>query len=99
MWSARQGGKGRHPKAPAHPPANSSRRWACARRARSEGFRPMANEGASRGGSIPGSLDTTARRSTPVPYIVLVGLDLSEPGGRAWRFAFELAALKGENSE
>ena len=34
-----------------------------------------------------------------VPYIVLVGLDLSEPGGRAWRFAFELAALKGEESE
>ena len=59
----------------------------------------MANDGASRGGSIPGSLDTTARRTTPVPYIVLVGLDLSEPGGRAWRFAFELAALKGENSE
>jgi nucleotide-binding universal stress UspA family protein len=33
------------------------------------------------------------------PYIVLVGLDLSEPGGRAWRFAFDLAALKGDNSE
>jgi nucleotide-binding universal stress UspA family protein len=33
------------------------------------------------------------------PYIVLVGLDLSEPGGRAWRFAFELAALHGEGSE
>lgn len=33
------------------------------------------------------------------PYIVLVGLDLSEPGGRAWRFAFELAALHGEESE
>jgi nucleotide-binding universal stress UspA family protein len=33
------------------------------------------------------------------PYIVLVGLDLSEPGGRAWRFAFDLAALKGEDSE
>jgi nucleotide-binding universal stress UspA family protein len=33
------------------------------------------------------------------PYIVLVGLDLSEPGGRAWRFAFELAALRGEDSE
>ena len=33
------------------------------------------------------------------PYIVLVGLDLSEPGGRAWRFAFELAALKGDDSE
>lgn len=33
------------------------------------------------------------------PYIVLVGLDLSEPGGRAWRFAFDLATLKGEESE
>ena len=30
------------------------------------------------------------------PYIVLVGLDLSEPGGRAWRFAFELAKQRGE---
>jgi nucleotide-binding universal stress UspA family protein len=37
--------------------------------------------------------------STGAPYIVLVGLDLSEPGGRAWRFAFDLAALKGDNSE
>jgi nucleotide-binding universal stress UspA family protein len=33
------------------------------------------------------------------PYIVLVGLDLSEPGGRAWRFAFDLAAMKGQDSE
>ena len=33
------------------------------------------------------------------PYIVLVGLDLSEPGGRAWRFAFEMAALRGEDAE
>ena len=39
------------------------------------------------------------RREKEAPYIVLVGLDLSEPGGRAWRFAFELAALKGEDSE
>lgn len=30
------------------------------------------------------------------PYIVVVAMDLSEPGGRAWRFAFELAALRGE---
>jgi len=27
---------------------------------------------------------------------VLVGLDLSEPGGRAWRFAFDLAKRRGE---
>jgi nucleotide-binding universal stress UspA family protein len=33
------------------------------------------------------------------PYIVLVGLDLSEPGGRAWRIAFELAATRGDDSE
>lgn len=39
------------------------------------------------------------RREKSEPYIVLVGLDLSEPGGRAWRFAFDLAALKGDNSE
>ena len=41
-----------------------------------------------------------AREHAPAaPYIVLVGLDLSEPGGRAWRFAFDLAALKGDDSE
>src|SRR4051812_26465804 len=39
------------------------------------------------------------RARAHAPYIVLVGLDLSEPGGRAWRFAFDLAALKGEDSE
>lgn len=33
------------------------------------------------------------------PYIVLVGLDLSEPGGRAWRFAFDLANLRGGETE
>ncbi|HVY49777.1 MAG TPA: universal stress protein [Minicystis sp.] len=38
-------------------------------------------------------------RKKTAPYIVLVGLDLSEPGGRAWRFAFELAAAKGHDSE
>jgi nucleotide-binding universal stress UspA family protein len=42
--------------------------------------------------------ESPAERSI-APYIVLVGLDLSEPGGRAWRFAFELAAMKGEESE
>lgn len=35
----------------------------------------------------------------PSPYIVLVGLDLSEPGGRAWRFAFEMARMRGEAAE
>jgi nucleotide-binding universal stress UspA family protein len=30
------------------------------------------------------------------PYIVVVAMDLSEPGGRAWRFAFDLAAIRGE---
>ncbi|MBK9261418.1 MAG: universal stress protein [Polyangiaceae bacterium] len=37
------------------------------------------------------------KRSTP--YIVLVALDLSEPGGRAWRFAFDLADLRGGETE
>jgi nucleotide-binding universal stress UspA family protein len=41
----------------------------------------------------------THEHPVPAPYIVLVGLDLSEPGGRAWRFAFDLAALKGDHSE
>jgi nucleotide-binding universal stress UspA family protein len=40
-----------------------------------------------------------AEAALHTPYIVLVGLDLSEPGGRAFRFAFELAALKGDDSE
>ena len=60
----------------------------------------MAKDALSRGASNFDPPGSSARRiTTPVPYIVLVGLDLSEPGGRAWRFAFELAALKGENSE
>jgi len=49
----------------------------------------------------------TARNGSPsaetkknaTPYIVLVGLDLSEPGGRAWRFAFDLANLRGGETE
>jgi nucleotide-binding universal stress UspA family protein len=41
-----------------------------------------------------------ARRSRLIkPYIVVVAMDLSEPGGRAWRFAFDLAALRGEETE
>jgi nucleotide-binding universal stress UspA family protein len=39
------------------------------------------------------------REKAAAPYIVLVGLDLSEPGGRAWRFAFDLAELRGEETE
>lgn len=41
----------------------------------------------------------TPRTKRDGPYIVLVGLDLSEPGGRAWRFAFDLAELRGEETE
>lgn len=48
---------------------------------------------------LPGRRDHARAVRSCVPYIVLVGLDLSEPGGRAWRFAFELAALKGDLSE
>jgi nucleotide-binding universal stress UspA family protein len=60
----------------------------------------MAKEATPRASRAPEPPSSSSRRiTTPVPYIVLVGLDLSEPGGRAWRFAFELAALKGENSE
>lgn len=44
---------------------------------------------------------SATRRSLPGddashPYIVVVALDLSEPGGRAWRFAFDLADTRGE---
>ncbi|XXX76228.1 universal stress protein [Sorangium sp. So ce134] len=53
------------------------------------------------------AVDAAARESEPArasaragrrvkPYIVVVAMDLSEPGGRAWRFAFDLAALRGE---
>jgi nucleotide-binding universal stress UspA family protein len=35
-------------------------------------------------------------RESARPYIVVVALDLSEPGGRAWRFAFDLADTRGE---
>lgn len=40
--------------------------------------------------------DQTAHRERFNPYIVVVAMDLSEPGGRAWRFAFDLASLRGE---
>jgi nucleotide-binding universal stress UspA family protein len=53
--------------------------------------RARAANGQAASASSPGA-------SAP-PYIVLVGLDLSEPGGRAWRFAFDLAALRGDESE
>lgn len=49
----------------------------------------------ARSGAAPSS--ETKKHSTP--YIVLVGLDLSEPGGRAWRFAFDLANLRGGETE
>lgn len=44
-------------------------------------------------------VSSTEVKKTPPPYIVLVGLDLSEPGGRAWRFAFDLANLRGGETE
>jgi nucleotide-binding universal stress UspA family protein len=61
----------------------------------------MASNAPSRGDNAfePGPSSGSRRTPAPAPYIVLVGLDLSEPGGRAWRFAFELATLKGEDSE
>ena len=42
---------------------------------------------------------TSEIKKPSTPYIVLVGLDLSEPGGRAWRFAFDLADLRGGETE
>ncbi len=42
---------------------------------------------------------TSEINNKAAPYIVLVGLDLSEPGGRAWRFAFDLANLRGGETE
>src|SRR4051812_40598320 len=69
-------------------------------------FPPMASEAQSvakvQGDVQPASatpISGTRRRDKTEPYIVLVGLDLSEPGGRAFRFAFDLAALKGDDSE
>jgi nucleotide-binding universal stress UspA family protein len=58
--------------------------------------------------TLPSPVPTSARGSDPpassrraivVPYIVLVGLDLSEPGGRAWRFAFDVAKMHGDHAE
>ena len=48
----------------------------------------------SNAGSTPSEI-----KKNSTPYIVLVGLDLSEPGGRAWRFAFDLANLRGGETE
>src|SRR4051812_8550338 len=59
----------------------------------------MARDGPSRIEPQPGGGPPMVASGLVAPYIVLVGLDLSEPGGRAWRFAFDLAALKGEDSE
>ena len=60
----------------------------------------MAKDATSRSVRSDEPPSSSAHRiTTAVPYIVLVGLDLSEPGGRAWRFAFDLAALRGDNSE
>jgi nucleotide-binding universal stress UspA family protein len=63
---------------------------------------PSANvqEGAAKSG-VRGVMRKAAeeRAKRDGPYIVLVGLDLSEPGGRAWRFAFDLAELRGEETE
>ena len=60
----------------------------------------MVKEAGPRDASSPEMRSSSAHRpSPPAPYIELVGLDLSEPGGRAWRFAFELAALRGDDSE
>lgn len=58
----------------------------------------MANKASSDRQAIPAPT-ASAPHPSKAAYIVLVGLDLSEPGGRAWRFAFELAALKGDDSE
>jgi nucleotide-binding universal stress UspA family protein len=41
----------------------------------------------------------TRRARLIQPYIVVVAMDLSEPGGRAWRFAFDLAELRGDETE
>ncbi len=53
-----------------------------------------ARSNASRDGA-----STSEIKKNATPYIVLVGLDLSEPGGRAWRFAFDLANLRGGETE
>ncbi|WP_437482899.1 universal stress protein [Sorangium sp. So ce1014] len=76
-------------KAPASPPGGSGR------------GEPARGEPAGRAGEAAAPASEPARASARAarhvkPYIVVVAMDLSEPGGRAWRFAFELAALRGE---
>lgn len=80
--------------------------WACGRASTHERFALMVSDALSaaqaRDDGQPSSTSPSSgqrRRPQSAPYIVLVGLDLSEPGGRAWRFAFDLAALKGQDSE
>jgi len=46
--------------------------------------------------TAPQSVPSSRRNRLIKPYIVVVAMDLSEPGGRAWRFAFDLAELRGE---
>ncbi|WP_437811996.1 universal stress protein [Sorangium sp. So ce1078] len=62
---------------------------------------PGRGEPAGRPGEAAAPASEPARASARAgrrvkPYIVVVAMDLSEPGGRAWRFAFDLAALRGE---
>ncbi|WP_437967022.1 universal stress protein [Sorangium sp. So ce260] len=62
---------------------------------------PGRGEPAGRPGEAAAPASEPARASVRAgrrvkPYIVVVAMDLSEPGGRAWRFAFDLAALRGE---
>ncbi|EYF06554.1 Universal stress protein family [Chondromyces apiculatus DSM 436] len=50
----------------------------------------------SRPATDTGSTPSGRRLRCVKPYIVVVAMDLSEPGGRAWRFAFDLADMRGE---
>ncbi|AUX37742.1 MULTISPECIES: universal stress protein [Sorangium] len=56
---------------------------------------PAGRAAAAAPASEPARASARAGRRVK-PYIVVVAMDLSEPGGRAWRFAFDLAALRGE---
>ncbi|WP_437779160.1 universal stress protein [Sorangium sp. So ce1097] len=78
-------------RAPAGEPAPASERAPANRRA------PAGEPAPASERAPPSEPRASVRGGRRVkPYIVVVAMDLSEPGGRAWRFAFELAALRGE---
>ncbi|WP_437599023.1 universal stress protein [Sorangium sp. So ce590] len=87
--------------APETLPAGASEPTGTARAPAGHPGEPGRGEPEGRAGEVAAPVSEPARATARAarllkPYIVVVAMDLSEPGGRAWRFAFDLAALRGE---